>query len=75
MKGCAVVINVGRARVIDEATLYTALAHDAIGGAMLDVWTRYPEPGGPDVRPSAYPFHELDNVIMTRATPRLGPAA
>ncbi len=32
---------------------------------MLDVWTRYPEPGDPDVRPSAHAFHELDNVIMT----------
>jgi phosphoglycerate dehydrogenase-like enzyme len=65
MKPSAVVINVGRARVIDEEALFSALSNDTIGGAVLDVWTRYPEPGGPDVRPSPHPFHELDNVIMT----------
>jgi len=65
MKPTAVLINVGRAKVVDEDALFEALAGGVIGGAVLDVWYRYPAPGGPDVRPSARPFHELDNVIMT----------
>ena len=36
-----------------------------IGGAVLDVWYRYPPPGEDEARPSRHPFHMLDNVIMT----------
>ncbi len=66
MKPSAVIINVARAAVIDEAALYSALKSRAIGGAILDVWYRYPQQGqnrGPI--PWNYPFHELDNVILT----------
>jgi phosphoglycerate dehydrogenase-like enzyme len=65
MRPHAVLINVARAAVVDEDALYEALSGGRIGGAVLDVWYRYPKPGGPDVRPSRRPFHELDNVIMT----------
>ncbi|HET6468698.1 MAG TPA: hypothetical protein VFG43_10005, partial [Geminicoccaceae bacterium] len=30
-----------------------------------DVWWRYPSAEEPRPRPSALPFHELDNVVMT----------
>ena len=61
----AVLINVARAAVVDEDALYEALGESRIGGAILDVWYRYPKPDGPDVAPSRHPFHALDNVIMT----------
>ena len=41
------------------------LARMKAGAVVINVWTRYLEPGGPEVRPSAHPFHGLDNVIMT----------
>jgi phosphoglycerate dehydrogenase-like enzyme len=65
MKPTAVLINIGRAAIVDEEALYTSLKDSKIGGAALDVWWRYPVPGTPDPRPSAFPFHELPNVLMT----------
>jgi phosphoglycerate dehydrogenase-like enzyme len=65
MKPDAVLINVARGPIVDEDALYQALATRRIGGAVLDTWYRYPEPGEPSVRPSRHPFHELDNVVMT----------
>ena len=64
MKPSAFLINVARAEVVAESALYEALANKQIAGAALDVWYRYPTSPGPAL-PSAYPFHELDNVIMT----------
>ncbi len=65
MKPTAVLINIGRAAIVDEEALYVALNDQKIGGAALDVWWRYPSPGTPDPRPSAFAFHELSNVLMT----------
>lgn len=68
MKPTAVVINVSRGAVIDEAALFEACQHKTIGGAIIDVWYNYPPQGGgkvPNLRPSRFPFHELDNVVMT----------
>jgi phosphoglycerate dehydrogenase-like enzyme len=64
MKPSAFLINVARAEVVAEEALYEALANKQIAGAALDVWYRYPSGPGA-VLPSDYPFHELDNVIMT----------
>jgi len=64
MKPTAVLINVARAEIVDEAALYRALAQRRIAGAVLDVWYRYPT--GPDPTfPAHQPFHELPNVLMT----------
>jgi len=63
----AVVVNVGRARVIDEGALYEALRDRTILAAGLDVWYHYPlrdEDRG-YAAPSRFPFHELDNVVMS----------
>jgi phosphoglycerate dehydrogenase-like enzyme len=64
MKASAVLINVARAEIVDEAALYHALAEKRIAGAALDVWYRYPSSSSPTF-PSRHPFHELPNVLMT----------
>jgi phosphoglycerate dehydrogenase-like enzyme len=65
MKPTALLINIGRAAIVDEEALYDALSGDGIGGAALDVWWHHWSPEQPDRRPSRFPFHELPNVLMT----------
>lgn len=68
MKRDAVLINVGRGRTVDEQALFEACHDRRIGGAVIDTWYDYPPQTGhevPTLRPSRFPFHELDNVIMT----------
>lgn len=64
MKPTAILVNVSRAQIIDEDALYAALAGRRIGGAVLDVWYRYPTAAGP-TPPATRPFHMLPNVLMT----------
>lgn len=63
----AVVVNVGRGPVIDQKALYEALKEKRIYGAGIDVWYHYPS--NPQERfntpPADYPFHELDNIVMS----------
>jgi phosphoglycerate dehydrogenase-like enzyme len=68
MKPGALLVNIGRARIVDEEALYAALRDGRLGGAALDVWWCYPNPADPHVRPSHLPFHELPNVLMTPHT-------
>ncbi len=42
MKPTAVLINVARAEIVDEAARYRALVQRMIAGAALDVWYQYP---------------------------------
>ena len=65
MKPSAVLINVARGKIVQEAPLYAALAERRIRGATLDVWYRYPKPGETEGSPSQFPFQNLDNVQMT----------
>ena len=66
MKSSAVLINVARGPVVDEDALFTACAAGQIGGAVIDVWYRYPAVGSDQrLMPSQHPFQDLDNVIMT----------
>lgn len=65
MRPDAVIINVGRGPTIDEAALYEALKQNKIGGAIIDTWYQYPGPGRANPLPSALPFHELPNIVMT----------
>ena len=64
MKPTAFLVNVARAEIVDEVSLFNALAERAIAGAALDVWYRYPSDGRLTL-PAARPFHELPNVPMT----------
>lgn len=64
MKPTAMLINVARAEIIDEAALYQALVQRTIAGAALDVWYQYPTGPGPTL-PARQAFQELPNVLMT----------
>jgi phosphoglycerate dehydrogenase-like enzyme len=64
MKPAAVLVNVARAEIVDEAALYRALAQRMLAGAALDVWYQYPKGPGP-IFPARHAFHELPNVLMT----------
>lgn len=61
MKPSALIINVGRGAVIDEAALIHALESGKIRGAALDVFAVEPLPGG-------HPFYKLDNVLLSPHT-------
>lgn len=63
----ALLVNIGRGKIIDEAALYTALRDGPLHAAGLDVWYHYPpdRESRADTAPASYPFHELDNVVMS----------
>ena len=58
MKPTAVIINIGRGPVVDEAAMVRALEQRRIRGAALDVFEREPLPPG-------HPFYRLDNVLLS----------
>jgi phosphoglycerate dehydrogenase-like enzyme len=58
MKPTAVIINVGRGPVIDEAAMVKALTEKRIKGAGLDVFEREPLPPGD-------PMYKLENVLLS----------
>jgi phosphoglycerate dehydrogenase-like enzyme len=61
MKPTAVIINVGRGAIIDEAALIDALQNERIAGAALDVFTVEPLAPG-------HPFYRLKNVLLSPHT-------
>jgi phosphoglycerate dehydrogenase-like enzyme len=65
MQDSAVLINIARAGIADEAALFSALSDRKIAGAALDVWWRYPDDSDASPRPSRFPFWKLPNVLMT----------
>jgi phosphoglycerate dehydrogenase-like enzyme len=65
LKPTAILINIGRAQLVDEEALYMALSGGRLAGATLDVWYDYPTPERPDARPSRFPFEKLPNVQCT----------
>jgi phosphoglycerate dehydrogenase-like enzyme len=62
-----ILVNVARGAVIEERALYEALRTGSLAGAGIDVWYRYPEDeeSRPHTAPATFPFHELDNVVMS----------
>ncbi len=60
-----VLVNVARGPVVDETALWNTLTKGRIGGAIIDVWYRYPGAGDPDPSPAHHPFETLPNVMMT----------
>lgn len=74
----SIVVNIARATIVREKDLYEALKNGVLHAAGLDVWYRYPKhpegivPGyfnmpeeAKTTYPSEYPFHELDNLVMS----------
>jgi phosphoglycerate dehydrogenase-like enzyme len=59
MKPTALLINIGRAAILDEVALYEALRDKRLGGAALDVWWQHWSQDHPERRGSRLPFHEL----------------
>ena len=45
MKPAAIIVNMGRGGIVDEAALAEVIDNDLIGGAALDVFTKEPLPG------------------------------
>lgn len=67
MPGEGILVNVGRGPVIDQHTLFEALKNGNLCAAGLDVWYNYPkdEESRISTPPADYPFHELDNLVMS----------
>lgn len=63
----AILVNVSRGPVVDQEALYHALRDGRLFGAGLDVWYNYPreEEERANTPPADFPFHELDNVVMS----------
>ncbi|MDX1994180.1 MAG: NAD(P)-dependent oxidoreductase [bacterium] len=63
----AILVNVGRAAVVDQTALYEALRSGHLHSAGLDVWYRYPADvdSRTSTPPAEVPFNELDNVVMS----------
>lgn len=58
MKPGAILVNVSRGPVVDDAALIEALERGRIGGAALDVFSTQP-------LPPEHPYFRQDNVIVT----------
>jgi phosphoglycerate dehydrogenase-like enzyme len=58
MKRGALLVNIGRGRLVDDEALVAALEDGRVGGAALDVFTREP------LDPQS-PYWDLPNVIIT----------
>ncbi len=67
-----IVSNIGRGAILEEEPFYLALKENRILRAGLDVWWQYPDESDTPTYPSAFPFHELPNVVMT---PHIGGAS
>jgi len=67
MPAGGILVNIGRGAIVDEAALYHALRDGQLHSAGLDVWYNYPTDAESRAHtpPSTFPFHELDNVVMS----------
>lgn len=63
----AILVNVGRGEVVDQEALFRNLETGKLLAAGLDVWYKYPpdEESRRNTLPAEYPFHELDNVVLS----------
>ncbi len=64
MKG-KIIVNIARGPIIDEEALFYALKNSILKGAGIDVWYNYPNAEHQTCLPSNFPFHQLQNVIIS----------
>jgi phosphoglycerate dehydrogenase-like enzyme len=60
-----ILVNVSRGEIVDEEALYQALSTGTLRAAGLDVWWHNPRSFTQRTLPSALPFHELPNVVLS----------
>ncbi|MAT43044.1 MAG: hypothetical protein CL609_11925 [Anaerolineaceae bacterium] len=67
MPAGGVLVNVGRAEIVDQEALYRVLSSGHLAAAGLDVWYNYPETKTDRVntKPADFPFWEMDQVILS----------
>jgi len=67
LKASSVLVNIARGAIVNEESLYLALREGRIAAAGIDVWYNYPSTAESraNTSPSQFPFHELDNVVMS----------
>ena len=58
-------VNVGRSNCIDQQALYHALKDGQLAGAAIDTWDQKPASMLDTLIPFAYPFDQLDNIILS----------
>ena len=63
----AVLVNIGRGKVVEQKALYEALKNGRLHAAGIDVWYNYPddEASRANTQPADYPFHELENIVIS----------
>lgn len=63
----SLLVNIGRGPIVQQQALYEALRDGTLHAAGLDVWYNYPtdESTRSHTQPAAFPFHELDNVVLS----------
>jgi phosphoglycerate dehydrogenase-like enzyme len=63
----SVLVNIGRGPVVEQEALYHALKSGKLHSAGIDVWYNYPpdEEARAHTPPADFPFHELDNIVMS----------
>lgn len=65
MKEDAILVNVARGPIVQQEALYRHLKAHPRFRAASDVWWRYPDDRQGGDSSQDYPFHELDNFVMT----------
>lgn len=63
LKEDVIIVNVSRGKVIDEKDLFYFLKTHRKACAGIDVWYRYPKKN--EKFRQNFPFHELENIVMT----------
>lgn len=63
----SVLVNIGRATIVEQHALFEALKAGKLDAAGLDVWYNYPTDAESRAQtpPADLPFHRLDNIVMS----------